>query len=194
MTDANPKNKAVIALIAPQVVILLISIIWILLFPKDNIIKYLDFNFTFIVYGIILGVVLAFSGYGFYKIAKRFKDRSKAFENLVYFFEFILSPFISSLGKADVILVSCISGFCEEVLFRGLLTAKFGMFFPSIAFGLMHVPASKDGKVWIYAIWATISGLILAFSFLHFSNLWITITAHVLNNIIGMNLLKRLKV
>ena len=187
------RDSAIWMLLLPQSFILVISMIWILISPKDNIIKFLSFNPILFVYGVGIAIVLAFSGYGFYRFAKKFKEKNKMFENLVFFFEEALSPIIKLLKPADILLVSMVSGFCEEVFFRGLLAVKIGIIPSSLAFGLLHVPTGKEGKVWIYAIWATASGAFLAWLFLYYGNLWITIVAHVVNNIIGMMLLQRIK-
>jgi|GEM_PF-1824993 len=187
------RDSAVWMLLIPQSFILVISMFWILISPSDNIIKYLTFEPILFVYGTGIAFVLAFSGYGVYRFAKKFKEKNKTFDNLVFFFEEALSPIIKKLSLVDVVLVSVVSGFCEEVFFRGLLAVKVGIIISSLAFGLLHVPTGKDGKVWFYAIWATLSGAFLAWLFLYFGNLWITIVAHVVNNIIGMMLLQRIK-
>ena len=82
------------------------------------------------------------------------------------------------------------SGFCEEIFFRGLLLPKIGIILSSLAFGLLHLPGRR---FWIYALWASLSGALFGFLFLTFNSLWIPITAHATNNIIGMMLLKRLE-
>ena len=161
------RENAIWMLLLPQTFILGISIIWILFSPKDNVIKFLAFKPMFFLYGSGIAVLLAFSGYGFYKLAKKFKTNYKPFDNLVFFFENALSPLIKKLNFTDILLVSTISGFCEEVFFRGLLAVKFGIIISSLAFGFLHIPTGKDGKVWIYAFWATFSGMFLAWLFLY---------------------------
>ncbi len=187
------RENAIWMLIVPQIIILVISTVWILIFPNDNILKFLTVKPILILYGLGIAFLLAFSGFGFYKFAKVFQEKNKMFANLVFYFENALSPVIKLLNPLDIFLVSSISGFCEEVFFRGLLTIKCGIIVSSLIFGFLHIPSGKDGKVWIYAIWATLSGAFLAYLFLYFNNLWITIVAHIVNNIIGMFLLQSLK-
>lgn len=190
----NPTRENVVWIfLLPQLIILGISTAWTLFSPKDNVISFLSYNPILFLYGLGIAFLLAFSGYGFYIFAKKFKDKNKALDNLVFYFENALSPFVKKLTLFDVILVSIISGFCEEVLFRGILAAKFGIVISSLAFGLLHIPTGKDGKVWIYAFWATICAMFLSWVFLYYQNLWITVIAHIVNNIIGMILLKRIK-
>lgn len=192
--DSPSKENVIWIFLFPQLIILSISIFWILFSPNDNVIKFLSFsNPVLFLYGLGIALMLAFSGYGFYLFAKKFKDKNKSLDNLVFYFENALSPFVSKLSLVEIILVSSISGFCEEVFFRGILAAKFGIVISSLVFGLLHIPTGKDGKVWIYAVWATICAIFLAWIFLYYQNLWITVIAHIINNIIGMILLKKIK-
>ena len=190
----NIRLKIIGSLLIPQLIILGISILWIFIFPKDTIINYFKFNFLILFEGILTGIGLAISGYGFYKLAKKYSHKIKAFSELTYFFEEMLSLFIKNLKFPEIFLVSFTSGFCEEVLFRGLLVPKFGIILSSLGFGALHIPSGKDKrKIWIYAIWATLSGALLAWLFVLSGSLWLSISAHVTNNLIGMILLKRLK-
>jgi len=87
--------------------------------------------------------------------------------------------------------MSIASGFCEEIFFRGLLQPKLGIIIASIAFGLLHLPGLK---YWFYAVWAAVSGAILGLLFIYSGSLWVPITAHAVNNIAGMMLLKKIKI
>lgn len=174
-----------IALI-PQAVILMVSILWINFSPDSNVFKYLKPNILHVSYGILAGVFLAVSGYGFYRLSKKIKNLSATVE----LFENMLSPTFSCLQITDIIFLSFISGFCEEVLFRGLLLPACGIIVSSIAFGLLHLPGFK---YWIYAAWAILSGILLGFLFISTGSLWTPISAHIVNNIIGFLMLKKVK-
>lgn len=169
----------------PQSILLLISILWILIFPKDNVLKYLEFNLSYIFYGAIIGLILAFLGYGFYYTCKK----TKKFIPAIELFENILAPVFKILKTQDALLLSCVSGFCEEVFFRGLLFPKVGIIISSIAFGILHLPSPR---YWIYALWASLSGALFAYLLLESNSLWIPITAHVINNFTGMILLHKI--
>ena len=171
----------------PQIVILAVSIIWMLIFPNDSIIKYFNIDIWVVLIGIGTGCALAFLGDAFYHFAKK----TKKFYEAVELFEQNLSPVIKHLEFVDIILMSSISGFCEEVFFRGLLFKKVGIIISSVAFGLLHLPKPK---FWIYAVWACGSGAILALLFLWTNSILTPVIAHVTNNLIGMILLKRLKI
>ncbi len=184
--QTNIRFEIVSKLLIPQGTLLAISVLWMLIFPNDCVIKYFKLNLQVLLIGLGAGIALAFAGYGFYFFAKR----TKLFYEAVELFEQNLSPIIKRLGVLDIILLSCVSGSIEEIFFRGLIFKKVGIIISSIAFGLLHLPKPR---FWIYALWATGSGAILALLFFWSDSIWTSIIAHVTNNLIGMILLKNLK-
>ena len=179
------REKTIWMIVTPQIGILLISIFWIYFFPTDNVSKYLNFNFQIILEGFLTGLGLAMAGYGFYFFAKK----TKKFYEAVELFEQVLSPTFKNLQFIDLFLLSFISGFNEEVFFRWLLFPRIGIVLSSLAFGLLHFPGKK---YWVYAVWATLSAALFAYLFFLSNSLWLPITAHITNNLIGMVLLTRM--
>ena len=182
----NARNRIVWAVVIPQIVILAISILWICVFPQDNVAKYFRFDLSVLLGGILTGIGLALAGYCFYLFAKK----TGKFSSAVELFEKILSPSFITLKPIDIIVLSLIAGFSEEVFFRGLLNQRFGIVLSSLAFGLLHLPGKK---YWIYAVWATMSGALFAYLLMVTGSIWLPIIAHGLNNLIGMFLLKTLQ-
>ena len=180
------REKVLWMAVLPQAVLLAISILWIFLIPKYNVSPYLKFSWQPILGGLLVGFGLAMSGYGFYNFTKK----TKKFYETVELFEQVLAPAFRNLKLPDVILLSIVSGFCEEIFFRGLMQPAFGIILASIAFGLLHLPGFK---FWIYALWAALSGALFGFLFIMTSSLWFPIIAHATNNIIGMILLTKMK-
>lgn len=180
------REKLIWAALSPQFVLLVISIIWINIFPEDNVFKYLKLDLLILLKGIGVGIALALAGYLFYIITKKTKTLSATAE----LFETMLAPTFSVLKPMDMIALSIIAGFCEEIFFRGLLLPKIGLLISSIAFGVLHLPGFR---FWIYAVWATLSGVLFGGLFLITHSLWLPITAHAVNNIVGMFLLKKLQ-
>ena len=180
------REKVIWMVSIPQIVILAISIIWISLFPNSNIFGYLRFTLKPVLFGLLTGSCLAMVGYGFYNFAKK----TKIFYETVELFEQMLAPAFKNLKLIDMISLSMVSGFCEEIFFRGLLQGLCGIIIASIAFGLLHLPGLK---FWFYAIWATLSGALFGWLFIMSHSLWLPITAHTVNNIIGMILLTKLE-
>ena len=180
----HTREKVLWMAIVPQVILLIVSILWIYFSPRDNIFIYLKFNFKTILFGGLTGLFLAALGYGFYSFSKK----TKKFYETVELFEQMLAPAFKNLNIADIVLLSMVSGFCEEVFFRGLILPKFGILIASLGFGVLHLPGLK---YWIYALWATLSGALFGWFFILSGSLWLPITAHVVNNIIGMILLTK---
>ena len=180
------RQRVLITAITPQLILLGISMLWIFLFPKFSILGYLKFKLVPIIVGFFVGFALAFAGYGFY----RFSKKTKKFYETVELFEEMLSPTFKGLRLIDIVLLSCVAAFCEEIFFRGLLQKAFGIVIASIGFGMLHLPGLK---FWIYALWATLSGVLFGVLFNISGSLWLPITAHSVNNIIGMILLSKLK-
>jgi uncharacterized protein len=173
------RNSVVWLALIPQLILLTIAIIWISLSPKDNITNYLNFKLQFLLTGLIVGLGLAFAGYIFYKVAQHMK----VFHSTVELFEEMLAPTFRNLKILDIIILSSASGFCEEVFFRGLLQPKIGIIAASIAFGLLHLPGLR---YWFYAMWATMSGVILGTLLIVTGSLWTSIIAHAVNNVTGV--------
>lgn len=98
-----------------------------------------------------------------------------------------LAPAFADITWSDIILLSLASGFCEEVLFRGVLQNQFGLFGASVLFGIVHCPSLKYPH---YGIWALIAGLGLGYLYQSTGSLWTPIIAHVVNNILGLFVLK----
>lgn len=184
--ESYSREKVLWMVLIPQFVLLLISVIWISVFPRANVLVYLKITPMPVLCGILTGIALAFTGYGFYIFSKK----TKFLYETVELFEETLAPAFKNLKISDMISLSIISGFCEEIFFRGLMQPAFGMIIASLAFGLLHLPGFK---FWFYAIWASLSGGLFGWLFIISHSLWIPITAHAINNIIGMILLTKLK-
>lgn len=180
-----PRLKVMQMVLFPQLIMFLISATWIFFFPKDNVIKYFNFSLPILLQGLLTGLGLALAGYGFYRFAKK----TKKFYEAVELFEYVLSPTFKNLIFIDIVILSLVAGFNEEIFFRGLLFPKVGLILSSIAFGVLHFPGKK---YWIYAVWATSSAALFAYLFLLSNSLLVPIIGHVVNNLIGMVLLTRM--
>lgn len=74
----------------------------------------------------------------------------------------------------DLVLISILAGFCEELLFRGVIQAKFGLIAASVIFGLLHFVTPA------YAVIATILGLYIGGLSLFYNSLLLPIQVHIL--------------
>src|SRR3989338_5814823 len=184
----NNRESILWTISIPQVILIIISMIWIYFDTGINIASKFNFNYKILILGIIIGGGLSASGYGFYRLMKHYKNIS-SFSSIVNFFEQYLSPAFQNLKSIDFIVLSIISGFTEEIFFRGLLLQRTGIIISSLAFGALHLPGFK---LWIYAIWAFLSGVFFCYLYIFSGSLWLPIIAHTVNNIIGMFMLKRM--
>ena len=94
----------------------------------------------------------------------------------------IKSIYIPIFGKFNIwqcILLSILSGFCEEALFRGVMSVAWGLIISSIVFGLLHL---GDKRLIFSGIWIAIIGFCFAYVYKITGNLGISIVAHFLNN------------
>nr|WP_267871691.1 CPBP family intramembrane glutamic endopeptidase [Nostoc sp. CHAB 5715] len=113
-----------------------------------------------------------------------------------YYLEVVLRP----LALPDLIWLGLLPGLSEELLFRGVMLPALGLdhvavIVSSLCFGILHFSGSQQ---WPYVIWATIVGMIFAYSALLTSNLLVPIVAHIITNWISsyfwkMSQLRQLK-
>nr|WP_175586729.1 CPBP family intramembrane glutamic endopeptidase [Nostoc sp. UIC 10630] len=97
-----------------------------------------------------------------------------------YYLEVVLKP----LALPDLIWLGLLPGLSEELLFRGVMLSALGLdhlavIVSSFCFGILHFSGSQQ---WPYVIWATIVGMILAYSALLTGNLLVPIVAHMITN------------
>ena len=154
---------------------------------------------------------MKFSGINpFFKIYFGFKDMAWAVLNALILLavNFLaineLSKFISFFKRlkgaydeiaciaADVSIfgasiIALISGFIEEVFFRGILQAQFGIIVASLVFGLFHVGSRKT---LYYGLYTTIIGFYLGWLYSHSGNLLVPIAVHTINNFLALPYMK----
>lgn len=63
----------------------------------------------------------------------------------------VLAPMVEILGYFDILFISLVSGFCEEVLFRGVVQAQIGLLPASLFFGLFHDPTLRHKSYLFHA-------------------------------------------
>lgn len=92
-----------------------------------------------------------------------------------------LAPLFQDLTWLDIALIALLSGFCEEVFFRGALQLDFNVWIASGIFGMFHMPTFRYLS---YAVWAAAAGLIFGLTMEYTHSLWAPITGHALNNLV----------
>ncbi len=70
-----------------------------------------------------------------------------------------LEALIGPIGVGDAILLAVLSGFAEELLFRGALWPHLDLVGSALLFGLVHVMPRRS--LWIYPLFAVLAGFLL---------------------------------
>ncbi len=98
----------------------------------------------------------------------------------------LLKP-LKLLGLEDIFIIACISGFGEEIFFRGFLQWQFGLIPASIIFGVIHIWGKKAIP---YALYAIAMGFYLGGLYIYTDNIWTPILGHLINNLLGLLAIK----
>jgi uncharacterized protein len=98
-----------------------------------------------------------------------------------------LAMVLKPLTLLDMVWLGLLPGLSEELLFRGVMLQALGLdpigiVLSSLCFGVLHM---TNAQQWPYAMWATLVGILLAFTMVETGNLLIPIVAHVTNNFIS---------
>jgi uncharacterized protein len=98
-----------------------------------------------------------------------------------------LAMVLKPLTIPDTIWLGLLPGLSEELLFRGVMLPALGLdpigiVLSSLCFGVLHM---TDAQQWPYAVWATLIGMLLAYTMVETGNLFIPIVAHVTTNFIS---------
>jgi uncharacterized protein len=98
-----------------------------------------------------------------------------------------LAMVLKPLELPDLIWLGILPGLSEELLFRGVMLPAIGLdpigiILSSLCFGILHM---SNLQQWSYAVWATIVGMLLAFTMVETGNLLIPIVAHITTNLVS---------
>jgi len=133
--------------------------------------------------GCACGLALALSSLILFWLGKSVGFLSNLRETILSEF----APLFSELSWLDALLVAAVSGFCEEILFRGIIQSQCQLLVTSLIFGLFHCPSLKHLS---YGLWAFVAALFLGWIYILTGNLWVPILAHAVNNAISLLFLR----
>ncbi len=85
-----------------------------------------------------------------------------------------------SVGLFDLVLISLLAGFAEELLFRGVLQAEFGIVAASILFGLIHCISPA------YVIVTTLMGFYIGALYLVSGSLMVPVQVHFIYDLAAL--------
>lgn len=109
------------------------------------------------------------------------KSRAKLFLSMKEIALNELAPLFQTLTFVDVVVIALLSGFCEEVFFRGALQLDFNLWISAGIFGMFHMPTFR---YLLYGLWAAAAGILFGIVMDTTHSLWAPITAHALNNLV----------
>ncbi|MFZ5823569.1 MAG: CPBP family intramembrane glutamic endopeptidase [Bacillota bacterium] len=140
---------------------------------------------------VLLGVLTAGLSMGLitllYKSSKRFEQALRQSGTRVG------EEALRVAGYPVMLVVVVMAGLGEEVLFRGGLQPLIGIVPAALLFGFSHGGWRRE--MWAYAIAAAISGVLFGTVYHLTGNLWVSIIAHALHNVMATLLLgKRVEV
>jgi len=171
-----------------EVFVLILATIWIFL-AKLNLDPLLHCNRKAVITGVAAAALVTVLNMVILKLANKYAEQFyllKSMKDLIYK---QMLPLIGHLTFADSIFIALVSGFCEEVFFRGVLQGQCGIIPSACAFGLAHLPRIY---YFPYALWATYVGLLMSFSLVFSGSLYAPIIAHSLINFASINVLRRM--
>lgn len=89
-------------------------------------------------------------------------------------------PIFGNLSFLQCAAVAILSGLCEEVFFRGILCAEWGVVVSSLIFGILHL---GHKKLIFSGVWIALIGGALALCYNASGNLLVPVLIHFFNNL-----------
>jgi membrane protease YdiL (CAAX protease family) len=101
-----------------------------------------------------------------------------------------LAEMLGPLTTSEVVALALLSGFAEEMFFRGAMQSAWGWLPATIVFALLHAGPGPSFRIW--TVFAAVAGLVLAGLMLWRGNLLAPVVAHVVVNGVNLGRLSRL--
>jgi membrane protease YdiL (CAAX protease family) len=101
-----------------------------------------------------------------------------------------LSELLGPLTTSEVVGLALLSGFAEELFFRGAVQGAWGWIPATVLFALLHTGPGASYRAW--TCFAAIAGLVLAGLMLWRGNLLAPVITHVVVNGVNLDRLSRL--
>jgi uncharacterized protein len=128
--------------------------------------------------GVAAGLLLV----GLWRLAGRFLKTARDLE-------LALSQVLGSITTAEAFGLALLSGFAEEIFFRGALQRSIGLFPATLLFALLHSGPGRAFRLW--TVFAAVAGLLFGGLLLWRGNLLAPVVAHFVVNAINLRSLSR---
>lgn len=128
--------------------------------------------------GIAAGVFLV----GFWRVVRERLTSARELERQ-------LAELLGPLERHEIVALALLSGFAEELFFRGAVQGSWGWFPATVLFTLLHTGPGSTYRAW--TAFAGVAGLALAGLMLWRGNLLAPVLAHVVVNAVNLDHLVR---
>ena len=92
---------------------------------------------------------------------------------------------LGQLTSGQILVLALLSGFGEEILFRGVIHAHLGLWMTALLFGAFHFPYRRLMLPW--SCFALLMGVVLGLLTTGFNSLWPAILLHFLINYFNLH-------
>jgi membrane protease YdiL (CAAX protease family) len=96
-----------------------------------------------------------------------------------------LGEALGGIGTTEAVALAALSGFAEELFFRGAVQGSFGWLPASLMFALLHTGPGPAFRVWTF--FAVLAGLLFAALMVWRGNLLAPVVAHFLVNAVNLH-------
>ena len=100
-----------------------------------------------------------------------------------------LEPIAKALTPTDIAVMALLSGFSEELFFRGAMQPVLGLMATSAIFGVLHTGPRRAFFAW--SLWAFVMGLLFGWIYDVTGVLWGPVVSHVFINQRNLTYMKR---
>lgn len=185
MHDFRPDRKQLlIIVIYTEGALLLLGTIWCFV-SKIQLAPFLVPRSMDFLFGLALAIALVITSFAIFGLAHLLEKVLNKKNTVILSMKDIalqeLAPIFQNSGLMEIVLMALVSGFCEEIFFRGAVQMQFNLWIASFIFGMFHMPTLK---FLFYGIWAMCAGILFGVAMESTHSLWTPITAHVLNNLL----------
>lgn len=104
-------------------------------------------------------------------------------------FEEMIGGVLGSLDVGQAIGLALLSGFAEELFFRGAMQEAWGFWIATALFAALHTGRQKG--LWVWTVFALIAGLLFGGLVLYSGNLLAAMVGHVVVNAVNLGRLAR---
>lgn len=180
---AQIKQKRLIMLVLIiEILLFLFALIWSYI-AKINPFFSIYYNFADIIFALAAGIIFLIINFLAINVLSGFipffKSLKKSYQEI--------SAIAVNITIPGALVIAVISGFVEEIFFRGILQQQFGIIIASIVFGIFHI---SNIKMLSYSIYTVFVGFYMGLLFLVSGNLLVPILVHIINNFIALPYMK----